>query len=177
MILLLKKSKQLSFYLKNSKYIEQHFYGRIIPNCKIEEIKDEHSINNIYLHGVFDVSEKKDIFKNVDLINCVYANAEKEKDIPLGDSTPLPNRLYDSIIFYRPIIASKGTYLAELVEEYHLGCSINGFDTTAEEQIMKYVNNFALSEFVKGCNQLKDLVINEEINFLNVIKEIFFNWK
>lgn len=171
------QTEALLLALKDEHRIEQHYYGRIIPGCRIQEIKDEYNIENLFLHGAFAVSDKTHIFADVDLINCVYANAKKEQDIPLGDSTPLPNRLYDSIIFYRPIVASKGTYLAELVEQYHLGCCINGFDASAKCDILKYVDSFDESVFVSGCNALKSVVIKEEKEYLKTVKKIFGNWR
>lgn len=171
------QTEALLLALKDESRIEQHYYGRIIPNCKIREIKEEYNIDNLYFHGAFTVSDKPQIFADVDLINCVYANAEREEEIPLGDSTPLPNRLYDSLTFYRPIVASKGTYLAELVEQYHLGCCINGFDAAAKYDILKYVDTFDESEFISGCNALKSIVIKEEKEYLKMIKMIFKDWK
>lgn len=171
------QTEALLLALKDEGRIEQHYYGRIIPGCKIREIKNEYIIDNLYFHGAFTVSDKPKIFEDVDLINCVYVNAEKEEDIPLGDSTPLPNRLYDSITFYRPIIASKGTYLAELVEQYHLGCCVNGFDARAKNDMLKYVDTFEASKFVNGCNAIKSIVIKEEEEYLKTIKLIFADWE
>ena len=111
------------------------------------------------------------------MCNCVYANAEKEEDIPLGDSTPLPNRLYDSITFYRPIVASKGTYLAELVEKYHLGCCVNGFEASAKKDMLEYVDTFDANKFVDGCNTFNSIVIKEEEEYLKTLKKIFMDWK
>lgn len=162
--------------LKNNERIEQHFYGRIIPSCRIKEIAEENDINNIFLHGVFDVSKKKKIFRDVDLINCVYANSEKEENIHLEDSTPLPNRLYDALMFNRPIIASRGTYLAELVKEYNLGCNVNGFDSDVLKQILEYVDSFNPEVFLKGCNELRTIVLDEENKYIQKVRDILRHW-
>lgn len=159
------QTRALLLQLNNNTHFNQYFYGRIVPGCDIEQLKEEYNIKNLFLPGAFTVQDKKRIFSDVDIINCVYANAEKEENIPLGDSTPLPNRLYDAITFYRPIVCSKGTYLSELVEQYNLGCSVNGFDPHAGNQILKYLQDFDLESFVAGCNSLKEIVINEEQNF------------
>lgn len=170
------QTKALLLQLKENTYINQYFYGRIVPGCEIEQLKEAYNIENLFLTGAFNLEDKKDIFKKVDIINCVYANADKEENIPLGDSTPLPNRLYDAITFYRPIVASKGTYLSELVEKYNLGCSINGFDPNAPDDILRYLNNFDVSVFIEGCRKLREIVIHEEQFFRLKCFEIIKQW-
>lgn len=170
------QTRALLLTLKDSKVFDQYFYGRIVPGCDIEKIKKNYEIENLYLMGPFNVQDKTNIFKNIDIINCVYANAENEADIPLGDSTPLPNRLYDALTFYRPIVASKGTYLADLVQEYKIGCCINGFDKSAPDEILQYLHSFNQIEFTEGCNALKKIVLREEDEFQKACCAILRQW-
>lgn len=171
------QTRAMLILLGKSERIEQHYYGRILPNCDIEEIIKNEGLTNVYLHGPFIKEDKLKIYQDTDMINTVYVNAEHEKDIPLGDSTPLPNRLYDALVFYRPLITSKGTYLAKLSDKYHLGVNINGFDSNIESQILDYVNNFNKVEFAKGCDELKHIVMKEESDFIDEINSIFKNWE
>ena len=163
--------------LGHSSRIEQHYYGRVLSVCNIDEIIKENNLTNVTLHGPFDVKEKESIYRATDLINTVYANAEKEEDIPLGDSTPLPNRLYDAIVFYRPLVTSRGTYLAELSDEYHLGVNVNGFDANLEEEIINYTKSFDRKAFMDGCDKLRDLVSKEESIYRAKVAQIFKTWK
>ena len=55
------------------------------------------------------LNKKPSIYTNIHLINAVYANTNNR--LNYGDSTPLPNRIYDCVVFKRPIVASKNTYL------------------------------------------------------------------
>ena len=162
--------------LGHSRRIEQHYYGRVLNSCNIEEIIKTDRLTNVYLHGPFDVSEKEMIYRNTDMINTVYANAEKENEIPLGDSTPLPNRLYDALVFYRPLVTSRGTYLAELSDEYYLGVNINGFDKDIESEILNFTDNFDGERFKEGCDRLRKQVIEEENEFRTKIAQIFKDW-
>ncbi|WP_288275589.1 hypothetical protein [uncultured Prevotella sp.] len=172
-----KQTEAMVRTLGHSSKIKQHYYGRVLSVCNIREIIKEDGLTNVYLHGPFDVKEKETIYKDTDLINTVYANAEKEEDIPLGDSTPLPNRLYDALIFYRPLVTSKGTYLAELSDEYHLGVNVNGFDENLEEEIVNYTKTFDRKAFMDGCDKLRALVTEEENTFRTKIAQIFKTWK
>lgn len=163
--------------LGHSKRVEQHYYGRVLSVCNIGEIIKAENLANVKLHGPFNVKDKEAIYQNTDLINTVYANAKNEEDIPLGDSTPLPNRLYDAILFYRPLVTSRGTYLAELSEEYHLGVNVNGFDEHIEEEIVAYTEHFDKQEFMKGCDELREQVMEEEKQYKTTITQIFKHWK
>ena len=51
--------------------------------------------------------------------------------------------LYDGILFKKPIIASEGTYLGDVVDEYGLGIVININKPTKNiiEKFDKYINN------------------------------------
>lgn len=171
------QTKAMLISLGRSKRFEQHFYGRVLTKCDIDQIVSEKRLSNVTIHGPFNVDEKDSIYARTDLINAVYANSEKEEDIPLGDSTPLPNRLYDALVFFRPIVASKGTYLAELVSRYNLGINVNGFDKGIEKKIIDYIDNFDYEIFVNGCNELRADVVKEEKKFQEKINSILFDWK
>ena len=171
------QTRAMLLSLGHSTKIEQHYYGRVLDVCDIRSLIDEYQLVNVKLHGPFDVSEKESIYADTDLINTVYANAEKEEDIPLGDSTPLPNRLYDALVFYRPLVSSRGTFLAELSERYHLGVSVNGFDKNIEDEILEYVHSFNREEFMSGCDTLREIVTEEEQRFKEKVLGIIKDWK
>ena len=171
------QTRAMLITLGKSRQIEQHYYGRVLANCDIEQIVQDLQLTNVVLHGPFNRDDKNEIYRNTDFINTVYANAEREEDIPLGDSTPLPNRLYDALVFYRPLVTSKGTYLAKLADEYHLGVNINGFDKNIERQIVDYIRHFDKRLFKNGCDRLRKEVMAEEERFVNTITKIFNSWK
>jgi len=171
------QTRMLLISLGKSERFEQHYYGRVLPICNIEQVVKDNELTNVHIHGPFIFEDKRKIYAGTDLINTVYVNAEKEEDIPLGDSTPLPNRLYDALIFYRPLITSRGTYLAELSDKYHLGVNINGFDSNIEEKILDYVNNFDREKFKRGCDELMKEVIVEESKFRNRVFQILQDWR
>lgn len=170
------QTEALLLQLKDQKDFQQHYYGRILPTCNIEALGKEKNIENLFLHGPFDVTQKLAFFKDIDLLNAVYANAEREEDIPLGDSTPVPNRLYDCLVFYRPLVASKGTYLAELIQEYHLGCVVNGFSPDAPQVMRDYAKNFDKTIFVQGCDQLRKQLFEEESHYVAAVKQLLARW-
>lgn len=83
----------------------------------------------------------------------------------------MPNRLYDGILFKKPIIASKGTYLGEVVDEYGLGIVVD-IDASIKltlEQFDGYVKNLDRARLKKHCESFKKMVFNEQDIFIKKI--------
>lgn len=70
--------------------------------------------------GSFNYEEK--IRELYDLVDCVYAVYDADwANVRIA----LPNKLYEAIACETPIIVSKNTYLAELVEQMGIGLSVS----------------------------------------------------
>ncbi len=169
-----RQTEAMLLTLANNPKYHLRFVGRIVPGCNIEELIREHKIRNVSLEGAFNVRQKPEIYSRTHLINAVYANAAEH--LSLGDATPLPNRLYDAIVFRCPLVASKGTYLAEIIDEYHLGLAVNGFDRDLDEQITAYLAGFRAEAFLDGCAKLYREVLAEESAFHDKLRSIFTEW-
>jgi len=164
-----KQTRAVLLSLKGSERYESCFSGRILPGCDIEEYCADNDIKNVCFSGPFLNQQKPLIYQNVDLINAIYANHEKR--IRLADATPLPNRVYDAAVYQRPIVASKGTYLAELIDAYDMGFSVNGFAKDVEQQFDRYLSGFDEEKFTKGCQRFLSHIIAEEDAFLRLLKK------
>lgn len=169
------QTKALMIAMSNNEEYLLRFYGRILPGCDIIGFCKDNNMDNVEIMGPFHVDDKAKIYKEVDLINAVYAN--DADDLRPGDATPIPNRLYDAIVFHRPIVASNGTYLAQLIEEYHLGFNINGFDPDVLKKFDDYIRTFSRDTFLKGCNDLYAVVIAEENKFLEKLDTTLSVWE
>lgn len=169
------QTRALLLSLKKSLRYRMSFIGRILPSSDIKAFCDQEKVRNISFGSAFTTEEKPVIYGEIDLINAVYAN--KAANIGFGDSTPIPNRLYDAIIFKCPIVASEGTYLAELINEYKIGFSLNGFDPNAECYFDHYIQNFNKQEFLAGCEKLLSKVLHEEGIFQDKLRNTLMYWK
>lgn len=101
------------------------------------------------------------------MIHSIYGNEE------LATSALLPNRLYDAVIFKKPLLASPHTYLAQVVEKYNLGAVINLKDPNIVMTLSNYINNFNEQKFLAGSDKFLDLVNSQQKLFLDKIKEFF----
>ena len=91
---------------------------------------------NIDWIGRFDFNERAaELYGRCDVMYSVYdADAENVK-------VALPNKLYESVYCEMPIIVAKNTYLAQIVEEWGVGVS---------------VNHKSIDELAEVLNQLRD---------------------
>ena len=169
------QTRAMLINMKNNNKYSFGFIGRMLTECDLDDICQKENIDNVFKKGPFVENDKPEIYKQVDIINAVYAN--EETNLRLDDSTPLPNRVYDAAIFKCPIVASKETHLAELIAEYNLGFEVNGFDKNIENVFNQYINEFDEKTFVNGCNRFLGDVMKEENNFRQSLANTVQTWK
>jgi glycosyltransferase involved in cell wall biosynthesis len=145
------------------------YYGQAVSGCHIEEKAREMGAKNIKFFGNFDNNRKANIYDNIDIINSLYGNSSLEV------TTAVPNRYYDALLFKKPIIASKGTYLGEMVKNKRLGIVIDVFNDNIERLLNDFVINFDSQNFLKCCNRELSQIVKEQNYFysciINFIKE------
>lgn len=124
------------------------YWGKMIAGCNLPELCEEHGKVNVRFKGKFLNSDKPSIYKEIDMINAVYGSSGLEV------TTAIPNRFYDAVLFKKPIIASKGTYLGELVEESGIGVAIDLDDNHVSNRILQYVKSFDSDAFVTNTEKL-----------------------
>ena len=121
---------------------EFHFYG--VANVsstqkKIDELTSKYS--NVKLFGAFkspDDFEK--IYSTVDVVVTTYGNES------LNERILDPNKLYEGILFCKPLIATQGTFLAKQVDKYKCGIVI---DSSTEESICNAIEKIKIDDLNK----------------------------
>ncbi len=155
--------------LKNSAKYSLRYVGKVHAGCDLEAFSEKNNITNAEFFPAYDNSQKPEIYRQIDLINAVYGN--KSPEVKLA----LPNKLYDCVIFKKPIIVSQGTYLAEIVEQYHLGIAIDIEKDDIEMTLDKYLAGFDARQFEEGCREFLKLAQQEEMKaeerITNFLKE------
>jgi len=150
--------KLIDGFANNSKF-KLLYIGKHHPGGNLKEYCEAKLIENVEFRPRFDNSQKPSIYKQIDFINSVYG-AESEETRSL-----LPNRLYDCILFKKPIIVSMGTYLESVVDEYNLGIAIDTKRGNLPGQLGEYVAEFDSSCFLEGCEDYLGKVRRDEITF------------
>lgn len=153
--------------LKNNYKFNLYYHGDGIINKQIEKYLKDNRINNVIVTGRYQKNEENRLYAESDLINVLIPNTD------INSRTLLPNRLYNSVIFGKPLITYNGTYLAQLVTEYRLGLVINSFDNL-DKQIEHYLTNLNQDTYMNNRIKYLKKVINEnkffEKQLVNFIK-------
>lgn len=137
--------------------------GKGVESVRIEDYSKNNDNVEIYGEYVYKTEIKK-LYERVDCIYSVYdTNLENVK-------IALPNRLYESVYTNTPIIASKGTYLGELVYKNDIGITINS-DNPKElkEAIIDLKSNKELSRLIKENSEKLQEIWNLDTYNKNLI--------
>ena len=111
---------------------EFHFYG--VAN--VESTKNTLNMllgkyPNIKMFGAFrNPDDFERIYNNVDIVVTTYGLTFNERILD-------PNKLYEGILFCRPLVATEGTFLAKQVEKYECGWTI---DSSTEDKIAAFIS-------------------------------------
>lgn len=143
------------------------YVGPEVDGCNLEDYCKVHGIKNVVFKGKFSNEQKPEIYKQIDMINSLYG------DFSLEVTTAIPNRYYDALIFKKPIIASKGTYLGELVEKNSVGVAVDINDDAFYSKLKRYILTFDKCRFIKCCSRELNQIINEQESFEKQINCFF----
>jgi succinoglycan biosynthesis protein ExoL len=106
----------INFVNNHSSDYELHCFG----DGPFKSIVEESSNKNIYYHGSYKAHEQLEmIYKSIDLNFVVYDNNSKNVQLAI------PNKLYESIYFCKPILVAKDTCLEKEVLNLKVGASVS----------------------------------------------------
>ncbi|KYQ85092.1 hypothetical protein AWW72_06260 [Acinetobacter sp. NRRL B-65365] len=115
-------------FMVNNPQFELHIYGGGLVSIFNE-------VPNCFYHGVFKSPEDlSSIYNNVD-INIILYDYDNN-NVKLA----LPNKLYESIAFTKPIICARDVALGEYVVDNHLGVAVDDFNL--KDSIEKIIDEY-----------------------------------
>jgi len=107
----------------------------------------ERSIPNVFFTGIYTPDRLPNLYLNTDFVLCYYGADD------VNVRTLLPNRLYEACFFYKPLIVSEGTLLADIVRKYSLGVVLHDAALVdLREKLDCFYESQAYSDFVVGCD-------------------------
>ncbi|WP_044401338.1 glycosyltransferase [Lacinutrix sp. Hel_I_90] len=142
--LLLRKNEYIKLFetYKNSETVAIHIHGKGQHQNIVEDYALKY--DNITYFGPYNAfTDAEKIYKSLDIIYLVYDTDQ----VSLNNKLALPNKLYECMYYKVPLICSKDTYLAELVEKDNIGVAINYKEENAiEEAVSQLVDNKDIKE-------------------------------
>lgn len=138
---------------------EFHFYGTANVESTQRNLDEMVSkYQNIKQFGEFkNPDDFENIYNAVDVIVVTYGSES------LNERILDPNKLYEGILFCKPLIATKGTFLGEQIEKLECGITI---DSSTEDAIKNTIENIS-SDFLNRCSQ-KEYEIERDFAFDNM---------
>ena len=143
--------------LKGNKQMTFDYWGNVNNDFSKENLIERSK--RVKFHGSFSNKDKAKIYEKISFINAIYGNESLEV------TTALPNRLYDALIFKKPILTSKGTFLGEIVEKNGIGIAIDLDKDNVKNKLDLYIENFDYEKFKDICNQLLTSYVEEQSEF------------
>ena len=150
------QNSALADKLCDSQRYSLQYSGVVAERCKIKEYVEGKKYTNIQFTGPFSNNEKFKLYIDADMINAIYGNDS------LIVTTALPNKLYDALIYRIPIIASKGTFLGEIIEEHKIGIAVDIEGDSLLNQLDEYWSKFNYNTFEKECDLFLDEILSEQ---------------
>lgn len=160
-----KENELLISKLKDNLKYEIGYWGKNTNNFSLETIKKRTQAKNVVFFGQFLNEYKREIYEKIDFINAIYG------DDGLEVTTAIPNRFYDALIFKKPIITSKGTFIGDLVQKYKLGITVDIINDDLDEMITLFLQNFNPEIFLKTCNELLDVYLEDQYIFKRNVED------
>ena len=95
--------------------------------------KENKGYNNIGFKGRYQKEEEGDIIRHHTMINIFYP--QKASHV-----TALSNRFYNSLVFKRPMLVTKGGTQGYYVEKYGVGLAVENCNGLADK-LKEYINS------------------------------------
>lgn len=130
--------------------IEMHFYGFGVLDLK------EFADKNIIFHGKYEYRELCDIYKNVDIINCVY-------DSTVNDG--FPNKFYEALITHTPLLVDVNSVRSEFIKKYDVGYIVDVNDISTYYNVFEKIlqNKNSIIKKVENMNNIKESYTWEDV--------------
>lgn len=101
--------------LAGSRDVMLEYHGQGIANGKLSKLIKSIDANNITMTGHFDPINEHRLYAKASIINAIIPPKG------INNLSLLPNRLYQSILHQRPLLAIRGTRTATMIRDQNLG--------------------------------------------------------
>lgn len=149
--------------LKNLSKFELLYYGANDYFIKFCDLK---TIQNVKINERYLKKDEEVLYQQSDLINVL------RYDDSINNITALPNRLYNAVVYGKPLLAFNGSILSEIIENYNLGLVINNFDNL-DQKILTYLNTFNFATYDLGRRDFMKNVITDNYIFKSRLLDFF----
>lgn len=121
--------------------IKINIYGKGIDSDIVRSYCVSNNVSNVFVHGSYQYETIETLYNSSDLIYTAYPSQNENVRYSI------PNKLYESLLFNKPLIASCNTALGEIVENEKIGFVVDSASVESiREMLKKILSNTALIE-------------------------------
>lgn len=147
--------------LANKEGVKLSFVGKGGAADKIADYCRAEGVNNVSFTGFYQKQEEAEYVKNSTFMNIFYPRI-------ITHDTALSNRFYNSLIYKKPMIVTKGTTQGDYAEENHVGVALNDCSTLYEE-LLSFVQHEDYEVYAERCNALLKSFLDDQKAFENAV--------
>lgn len=133
-----------------------------------ELVEYSEGMSNVNFTGEYSDSQKRELVKGLDIICYNYPES-------FVNNLALANKFYDGLLYRKPLLGNINTYSGKLIENKHVGISLDFNDKEYKEKLYKYYMNYDVQSLKKNCDILLAEIKNENNLYKKKIKEFFVN--
>lgn len=153
--------------LSNNKEFFLKFVGRGPAKKRLEEYSSLINTENIEFEGFYNKKDEGTYIKESTYLNIFYPDLKSH-------SSALSNRFYNSLIYRRPMIVTKGQIQGDFAEKYNVGISISDAGELTQK-IKDWENGFNYHEYNQNCIKLLSEFIRDYENFKLMLHSFLFS--
>lgn len=145
--------KKLMQLVSKDKRFRFDFYGTSDQESILKEAANELQTDRIAFHGAYEPKQKGEIIRKVDILFNAYGNGCQLLDCALS------NKLYDALIYRKPILTSPDTYMTEMAGP--LAFPIDMSDDKALEKLYNWYQKIDGQEADSYAARMLDNIVKE----------------
>lgn len=140
------------------------FVGKGPAAAILEKHTNDKGYKNVSFKGYYKKEDEPDIIKTTQFLNIFYPNK-------ISHITALSNRFYNSIIYRKPMITTKGQIQGDFCEKYNLGIAISDA-AELNERLTYWLQNEDFEAYQSRCVSLLKSFLND----YDIFKETVVNF-
>lgn len=144
--------------LGNEEGFVLRFVGKGNAAESLQKFADKNNYKNIIFQGFYNKKDEPEIIRPSSFINIYYPHTRIH-------STALSNRFYNSLIYRKPMIVTKGQIQGDFCEKYNLGLAISNTDNLPNK-LKEWIDTTDYSLYENRC-----------ISLLKTFQKDYDEWK
>lgn len=140
---------------------ELYYHGAGYHN-ELKKYCEENDYKNIFITGAYKLDKISDFAQNTDIVLNLYNN-------DIHQQPAMTVKFYDSIMYGRPMIVNKNSYMAELVKEYNLGFVLDINEDTFLEDLYKNFLEYNFDKYEMGRLKIFKKIKDDDKKFEEIL--------